>query len=218
VRQPASSRVELGMTTSFLRLTARDLMSESVVSIPQDTSLRDASELLSRAHVSGVPVVDSDGKCVGVLSATDFMRWAEKQGSVTVAASAELPRTCAFWVKQRDALGREVMLCTLPPGACSLQVPEHSAEGKDGRMLCREPYSVPTDWQVVQTEALPANAVRHHMTKDIVTASPDTSIRELTQMMLDAHIHRLIVVDEERRPIGVVSSTDVLAAVARCSG
>jgi CBS domain-containing protein len=32
-------------------------------------------------------------------------------------------------------------------------------------------------------------------------------------MMLDAHIHRVVVVDKERRPLGVVSSTDVLAAV-----
>jgi len=30
--------------------------------------------------------------------------------------------------------------------------------------------------------------------------------------MLDARIHRLIVVDAEHRPLGVVSSTDVLAA------
>ena len=33
-------------------------------------------------------------------------------------------------------------------------------------------------------------------------------------MMLDAHIHHLIVVDERRRPVGIVTSTDILAAVA----
>jgi CBS domain-containing protein len=32
--------------------------------------------------------------------------------------------------------------------------------------------------------------------------------------MLDAGVHRLLVLDEERRPIGVVSGTDVLGAVA----
>jgi predicted transcriptional regulator len=37
-------------------------------------------------------------------------------------------------------------------------------------------------------------------------------------MMMDAHIHRVIVVDSENRPIGVVSSTDILAAVARAAG
>jgi len=33
-------------------------------------------------------------------------------------------------------------------------------------------------------------------------------------MMIDAHIHRVIVVDEQQRPVGVVSSTDILSAVA----
>jgi CBS domain-containing protein len=200
--------------TSFSQLTARDLMSEDVVTIRQDTPLRDAAGSLSCAHISGAPVVDTDGRCIGVLSATDFIHWAEKQGSITVAASIELPRTCAFWVKQRDAHGKEVTLCTLPPGACSMQVPVQPEEGKEGTILCREPYSVPTDWQVVETEKLPGDAVLHYMTGDIVTASPDTPIRELAEIMLDAHIHRLIVVDEERRPVGIVSSTDILAAVA----
>jgi CBS domain-containing protein len=37
-------------------------------------------------------------------------------------------------------------------------------------------------------------------------------------MMIDAHIHRVIVVDEEERPIGIVSNTDVLAALAYSGG
>jgi hypothetical protein len=34
-------------------------------------------------------------------------------------------------------------------------------------------------------------------------------------MMVDAHIHRVIVVNVNNEPIGIVSSMDVLAAVAR---
>ena len=40
-------------------------------------------------------------------------------------------------------------------------------------------------------------------------------IRELAHRMLDAHIHRIVIVDEHGHPVGIVSSTDVLAAVAR---
>jgi len=32
--------------------------------------------------------------------------------------------------------------------------------------------------------------------------------------MLDAHIHRVIIVDGDNHPEGVVSTTDILAAVA----
>ena len=39
-------------------------------------------------------------------------------------------------------------------------------------------------------------------------------LAELARMMLDAHIHRVIVVDRNGKPIGLVSSTDILAVVA----
>jgi CBS domain-containing protein len=52
------------------------------------------------------------------------------------------------------------------------------------------------------------------MTPDPETVRPTTLIRSLARIMIDAHIHRVIVVDEEYRPIGIVTSTDVLAALA----
>jgi CBS domain-containing protein len=66
----------------------------------------------------------------------------------------------------------------------------------------------------VEVEKVPTDEVRQYMTADVVTVPPGTRIADLARQMLDAHIHRVIVVDEERRPVGVVSSTDILAAVA----
>jgi predicted transcriptional regulator len=43
---------------------------------------------------------------------------------------------------------------------------------------------------------------------------PETPLHDLARKMIDAHIHRLIVVDKEEKPVGVVSSTNVLAALA----
>jgi CBS domain-containing protein len=52
------------------------------------------------------------------------------------------------------------------------------------------------------------------MTPDPVTVRPGTPVKEVARLMLDAHIHRVIVVDARGRPVGVVSSTDLIAAVA----
>jgi CBS-domain-containing membrane protein len=52
------------------------------------------------------------------------------------------------------------------------------------------------------------------MSTHLVTATPDTGIGELAQAMLSAHIHRIIILAEQGQPIGIVSSSDVLAAVA----
>jgi CBS-domain-containing membrane protein len=156
-------------TKSFRSMTARDLMSREMVVIPQHSSLRHAAHLLTQARVSGAPVVDEMGRCVGVISTTDFMRWVDHEQP----AEMHRPRSQAC--------------------VCS-------------------------DWEVVSPEILPVDEVRTYMTMDPVKVGPGTPIEELARMMLDAHIHRLIVADEEARPIGIVTTTDILAAVARSGG
>lgn len=150
-------------TKPFLALTAADLMSRDVVMIPKEMSLRAAAHLLSQHRISGAPVVDAEGRCAGVVSATDFVHWAEQEEGAAPARRSATPCYCS--------------------------------------------------WQVQELEDLPANQVADYMTADPVTAPPHTPIGKLTRLMLDAHIHRIVVVDEHRRPIGVVSSTDILAAV-----
>jgi CBS domain-containing protein len=153
------------MTKPLLALTAADLMSSAVRTLSPDTPLREAARLLAHEQISGAPVVDEAGRCVGVLSATDFVRWAERGG-----CAATPP-------------------CTMPP--------------------CDGP-----DWRVVDLEVLPTEKVRSYMTSNPVTVEPAVGVRELARLMLDAHIHRVGVLDEGHRLIGMVSSTDVLAAVA----
>ena len=57
--------------------TAGDLMTRDVAVVHPETSLLDAVKLMAQRRVSGVPVVDSDGKVVGVLSEGDLVRWHE---------------------------------------------------------------------------------------------------------------------------------------------
>jgi len=152
-------------TKPFLALTAADVMSRNVTVVPRAMSLRAAAHLLSEAQISGAPVVDEIGECVGVLSTTDFMH--------SVAYG-----------------DRFVARPNFNPGCY------HSA------------------WQCSEEQALPTDEVGNYMTADPVIASPETRISDLAREMMDAHIHRVIVVDSAHRPIGVVSSTDILAAVA----
>ena len=60
-------------TGPLLALTASDLMSPDVVTISQDAPLRAAAELFFQRQVGEAAVVDADGRCVGVLSATGLM-------------------------------------------------------------------------------------------------------------------------------------------------
>jgi len=143
--------------------TAADLMSRSVLLLPKEMSLRTAAHLLSQAHVSGAPVVDDEGRCIGVLSSTDFVHYAEHGKS---------PHECGC-------------------GAGAVRA-----------------------WQILDGAVPEAETVESIMTKNPVMVPPVTGIGALARAMMDAHIHRVIVVDANSRPVGIVSSTDVLAAVA----
>lgn len=113
--------------------------------------------------------------------------------------------------------GGETVLCTLPPGGCPIQRQRTDAAGSE-MVVCSEPHCVPVDWQVVEVEKLPLDAVHRFMTADPVTVTPDTPLGVLARQIIDAHIHRLIVVDDQRRPIGVISTTDIAAVVAYAEG
>jgi predicted transcriptional regulator len=200
------------ITTSFLSLTASDLMSRSVLCLPHELSMRQAARLLAQHEVSGAPVTDSQGRCIGVISATDFLSLVEK--GEPHCPVPEFPVTCGYQRKQQLPSGQVIIHCLLPPGACPMQR-KHLAPDGQVSVTCCEPHSVCADWQVVEMEKLPTDEVRRYMTPDPVTVSAAVSIGRLAQRMIDAHIHRAIVVDQEDRPIGIVSSTDILAAVAR---
>lgn len=199
----------LSTTRSLTDLTAGDLMSRDLVSVSHETPLREAGRLLLLHQISGVPVVEPGGTCVGVLSTTDLLRWAIQQSGGATPRIAERPLSCIFQFKQHTGNGEERTLCTLPMDLCVLQ----RQEGE--QVFCGQPHEVLADWQVVNVEQLPTEKVGQFMTPDPVTVAVDTPVAEVARRMINAHVHRVVVVNRLNHPIGIVSSTDVLAAVAR---
>jgi CBS domain-containing protein len=49
-------------------LTAEDIMTENLVTIRPETSIREAIEMLIGKEISGLPVVDHQGRLVGVIT------------------------------------------------------------------------------------------------------------------------------------------------------
>jgi len=148
-----------------LALTAADLMTAPVMTIPEETSLSEAARLLSRSHISGAPVVNAEGQCVGVLSSSDFVTWVSKG---------------------EEAAGQPVRIRFIAPWGELISVDESGD-----------------------------HEIRRYMTAIPITVTPKTLIAELARTMVDAHIHRVLVVNNQHRPCGIVTSTDILAAVAR---
>lgn len=56
--------------------TVGDVMTRDPITVNPDTPLTDVIRTLAERRISGLPVVDADGKLVGVISETDLM-WRE---------------------------------------------------------------------------------------------------------------------------------------------
>jgi CBS domain containing-hemolysin-like protein len=105
------------------------------------------------------------------------------------------------------------VICTQAAGSCPLQVLRPTTAGRH-TAVCLQPSGVLCDWQQ-EIEGFPEGGVAsRYMTTDVVSVEPQMPLAELARMMIDAHIHRVFVLDEQRRPVGVISSTDILAALA----
>jgi len=56
---------------------AHQIMTKAVISVAPHTSIEDAASIMLRNHVSGLPVLQDNGRLVGVVSESDFLRRGE---------------------------------------------------------------------------------------------------------------------------------------------
>lgn len=130
---------------TFASLHVSDLMTARVIRVSEKEIMARAATTLAQARITGAPVVDDEGRLVGVLSVTDFV---------------------------------------------------HSGSGE-------------------RASAADTDLVERHMTSPAISVTPETELSEAALLMCQKHIHRLPVVDQEGRPIGLVSSLDIVASVVQ---
>jgi CBS-domain-containing membrane protein len=70
-----------------------------------------------------------------------------------------------------------------------------------------------TGQEAYQMESIAEDRVREHMSPAVQTIHRTSTLINAARMMCREHIHRLVIVDEDARPIGVVSSLDIVAAM-----
>ncbi|GAB6194676.1 CBS domain-containing protein [Desulfocastanea catecholica] len=64
----------LAIRRLFDSLTAGNIMSKTVVFVKQELPLVEAAHLLAEKKISGGPVIDQDGRVIGVVSEKDFLK------------------------------------------------------------------------------------------------------------------------------------------------
>ena len=136
------------MATGTIDLRVADLMSMDPITVSVDASIEDTEELLREHRISGLPVVDADGRLVGVISITDLLYLA---------------------VPSVQALIRH-----------------HERGIRVGEVMSTPP----------------------------VTIESTATLREAALLMHLDRLHRLVAVNADGRPIGVISAMDFVALAA----
>ena len=94
-------------------MAVKEIMTVDVVTVPPDMPVTELVRLLDDRDISGVPVVERDGRLVGVVSATDVVRNARNpshghtvgdimtRGTVSVRPGTTVPAVARFLVRAR---------------------------------------------------------------------------------------------------------------------
>lgn len=214
-------------------LTAADVMSRQVVSVGKDTPLRELVELMVGKTYRALPVVD-EGVPVGIITNGDLVR---KGGlGVRVDLLGALDKPEVHGVLERLASGAKVAadVMTAGPATVDGRTPlPRVAEIMTHRRLKRLPVvdehgalvgmvsrvdllrTASKGFERKETAArelglrgnLPLAQI---MRRDVPTVHPDTPLAEVLQAVISTRLNRALVVDADRRVVGVVTDAETL--------
>jgi len=69
------------MANVTARLMAADYMQRDIVTVSPDDTLRDALALMTENHVTGLPVMNGDSRCVGLITSSDILNYEEDRSN-----------------------------------------------------------------------------------------------------------------------------------------
>jgi CBS domain-containing protein len=157
------------MTLITTELKARDVMTSDPVCVPASTGIRGLARVFEEHEISGVPVIDAQGRVIGVVSKTDLIRRCAE-------GTDEIPPAYLFEVLSEQGVDEDEVSEVMPEP-----------------LVCVEDF----------------------MTPDPLMVGLDHSATGVARLMHERGVHRVIVTDAERFPLGIITSMDLLAALSR---
>lgn len=64
---------------------AKDIMSAPAISVTENHTLQEVLELMAENNFSGLPIVDSDNKVIGIISNTDIIRYSQQSSVIPLS-------------------------------------------------------------------------------------------------------------------------------------
>ncbi len=212
-----------------------DFMTRDVMTFPSDLPIAAAWEQMLKSLLKAAPVVDAGGQVVGVLTDQDLLTRAGLGQRLAVAerldehlVEEELQRLGASPLKVADIMSKPAITVRAkePLGLAAARMtnegikrlPIVDDQGKLVGVLSRSDVlrqvteATPKDWQP-QIAGKAARMVREVMSPEIPMVRFDANLTDIVNALVEAGTHRLIVVGEDGKPIGLISDADVVSRI-----
>lgn len=147
--------------------TARDVMKVDVVSVQPDTSVRHAAAIMLARCVSGLPVIDDEGRLAGIITEGDLMRRSELRDALLLSnTGASTDEWNTAYVKSHSWRVGDVM--TAPVVSVDEEAPlSHIAKLLDRHNIRRVP--------VVRTGRVVGIVSRSDLLSAVAGMAPDSA-------------------------------------------
>ncbi|MDO9535368.1 MAG: CBS domain-containing protein [Bacillota bacterium] len=151
-------------------MKVREMMTTNLITVTEEKTLREVIQLMLEKNISGIPVVDGNGKLEGIVSEWDVIRLKRK-----------------------------------------LHLPDY-IQLLEAMLNNAHPEEFDTD--IARSLEL---LVKDFMTKKVITVTENTSMAEVTRLMVEHKINRIPVVRGDKL-IGIVTRRDAIQAMGKNLG
>lgn len=215
-----------------------EVMRREVVTVGPDSPVTEVVKLLLDKDFTAVPVVDDEGRVAGMVSDSDLLA----RGGVKVALSLKRASDPDFVEELHKSLiepGRKVFevmtreVATVAPEmvlgkAAKLMVEKRLKRlpvvDKDGKLV-----GILGRLDILNTiaavhlpqwhpEARPGGTpgtVADVMTRDVPAVHESATLEEIFQLLVSSSHKRVVVIDDDRRVVGIIADSDLISRVSR---
>jgi CBS domain-containing protein len=220
-------------------LTVADVMTRQVVSVRPDTPVAEIVALLIDRALRSAPVVDAENRVIGIITDGDLLtRGATElplalqrelslaERAATIETLAAHPHTAADLMTPDPVTLPETT--PLAEAAAVMadrglkRIPVVDAQQRLVGMVSRSDLLATVAEGLRQRPATPIRqpdgapkTVGEIMITDVPTVQPDTPLAETLDRLLETDKRRVIVVDGERRVVGIITDGDVMRRAAK---
>ena len=171
---------------------------------PHDT-LATVRNIMLRKRVGRVPVIDG-GRLVGIISRTDLALALKSGGpswryrALEYSSVWEVMSKPVLTIAPNEPVSKAAELM-LDSGVTGLPVVD---EGEVVGMISTSDLT-----RCLMEHGDPSKKVKENMCREVEVVKPLYSIKRVVKLLVSTPSHRVIVVDSEGRPIGIITPTDL---------